>query len=70
MLESPVQPARKIPNELQSSRKLAILFSEARRGLTFNLLSLKPGCQHPCMVGSPYEMMHLLGTSTVALGVT
>ena len=68
--ESPVRPRRRMPSELQNSRKLAILLNKARRGLTFNLLSHKHGCQHPCTVGSPYEMMHLLRTSTVALGVT
>ena len=62
--------AKRMPNELQSSKKSNTKLREVRRGPIPNFLSLKPGYQCPCMLGSPYEMMHLLGTSTVALGVT
>ena len=68
-MASPVQLVRRMPNELPSAKKLAIKLNEAKRGLTPNSLSHKHGCQHPCTMGSLYEMMHLLGTSTVALGV-
>ena len=51
--------AKRMPNELQSSKRPDTKLRETRRGLTPNFLSRKHGCQHLCTAGSPYEMMHL-----------
>ena len=58
-MASPVLLARRMPNELQSSKKPGTKLRRVRKGLIPNFLSHKHGCQHLCTAGSPCERMHL-----------
>ena len=51
--------AKRMPNELRSSKKPGTKLREARRGLIPNFLSHKHGCQHLSTMGSLCEMMHI-----------
>ena len=69
-LEDLVRPMKTRLNKLWSSKRLATQHNGAWRDRKLNLLSHEPGSQHPCITGSPWEMMHRSGTSTGALGAT